>query len=399
VRWLRFAFKILAGIAIVAVGAIAVLLVALWLDHFRETTLPAPTGKFPVGRMTLVFSDPLHTDPMAPGPGATRELFVWIWYPAAQRQPQQALDDYMPAASRKAMEGGLFITLLNRDPARVRAHSLRDARLSPGQTSYPVAIMRTGGATLATNYTTLAEDLASHGFVVVGFDAPYRSLAVVFPDGRVIARSPGNNLDLAYGPQQEQLANRLVRAWSGDTGYVLDRLDGLNKEDPAGRFTGRLDLSRVGVFGHSIGGATALQFCHDDARCKAGIDVDGLVVGDGALNGMQKPFLFLMSDHRSEPESERVPVLAKIRSVYDRLPAESRLMVTLRGANHFGFSDGTKNHIVMGAMRTVGKQMDGRRQLELSEHYIDAFFDVYLNGGPSSELKARADFPEVESLP
>ena len=74
-------------------------------------------------------------------------------------------------------------------------------------------------------------------------------------------------------------------------------------------------------------------------------------------------------------------------------------MVTLRGANHFGFSDGTKNHIVMGAMRTVGKQMDGRRQLELSEHYIDAFFDVYLNGGPASELKARADFPEVESLP
>jgi len=40
------------------------------------------------------------------------------------------------------------------------------------------------------NYSTLAEDLASHGYVVVAFDAPYRTGQVVFPDGRVIARTP-----------------------------------------------------------------------------------------------------------------------------------------------------------------------------------------------------------------
>jgi predicted dienelactone hydrolase len=60
-----------------------------------------------------------------------------------------------------------------------------------------------------------------------------------------------------------------------DTAFVLDRLGRLNAGNPPGKFTDRLDLTQVGVFGHSLGGATAAQFCHDDPRCKAGIDIDG----------------------------------------------------------------------------------------------------------------------------
>ena len=89
-------------------------------------------------------------------------------------------------------------------------------------------------------------------------------------------QAPQNDLDLVGGPQADQLANKLVQAWTADTGFALDQLERLNASDPSGRFLGRLDMQRVGVFGHSLGGATALLFCHDDSRCKAGIDVDGL---------------------------------------------------------------------------------------------------------------------------
>jgi predicted dienelactone hydrolase len=41
---------------------------------------------------------------------------------------------------------------------------------------------------LTIDFTTLAEDLASHGYVVVGFDAPYRTFVVVLPDNRVVIR-------------------------------------------------------------------------------------------------------------------------------------------------------------------------------------------------------------------
>jgi predicted dienelactone hydrolase len=260
--------------------------------------------------------------------------------------------------------------------------------------------MRAGLAGLVASYSSLAEDLASHGYVVVGFDAPHRSSVVVLPDGRVIARAPRNNADLVAGHEQARLAERLVREWSDDMGFALDQLERLNASDPSGRFLGRLDMERVGVFGHSLGGATALTFCHDDPRCKAGIDVDGAPLGEVINEGVTQPFLFLLSDHGGAPEAERHEVEAKIRSIYDRLPRDRRSRITIQGANHFMFSDDAallKVPVVMGALRTLGViRLDGRRQLAVASHCIVSFFDVYLKGSPASRLESQREYPEIQ---
>jgi predicted dienelactone hydrolase len=143
------------------------------------------------------------------------------------------------------------------------------------------------------NYSTLAEDLASHGYVVVGFDAPYRTRVIVFPDGRVIERTPENNPELYSGEELTRRADKLLAAWTADAAFVLDRLEQLSSPDASSKFSGRLDMSRVGLFGHSFGGATAAQFCCQDARCKAGIDVDGSLHGSVVQEGIHKPFMFL----------------------------------------------------------------------------------------------------------
>jgi dienelactone hydrolase len=404
VRWL---IKAIAAVVMLSIFGITVLLGLLLLDHNSDTTLPAPTGPFAVGRTTYVWSDHARPDLLAPQLGTKRELVAWIWYPAAPPQPSQTFDDYMPAPLRTAMEGGGLLTLLTRDLSRVHAHSIRDAEVSPQQHSYPVVLMRTGGAALTIDYTSLAEDLASHGYVVVGFDAPYRSWVVVLPDGRVIARAPRNNMDLVGGPQADQLANKLVRAWTADTGFALDQLERLNKSDPSGSFLGRLDMQRVGVFGHSLGGATALLFCHDDSRCKAGIDVDGAPLGSVIAEGVTQPFMFLLSDHSGEsvdaenPESIR-QAGANIRSIYDRLPSDRRLEIVVQGANHYMFSDGAmlKSPLIMRAMRMLGiVRLDGRRQVAVTAHCISTFFDVYLKGAAAGELKSLSEFPEIEIVP
>src|SRR6202163_1969983 len=392
------AIKIVVVVALFAVVAIAFLLGLMWLDHTRGTTLPAPTGPFAVGRTTYAWSDPAHLDPMAPQPGTKRELLAWIWYPAPPRQPSQTVVDYLPAPWRTALErqsGVLLTQFLTRDLSRVRAHSIRDAEVSAQQRSYPVVFMRAGLAALTTDYTTLAEDLASHGYVVVGFDAHYRSWVIVLPDGRVIARAPENNVDLVGGPQAEQLANKLAQAWSADIGFALDQLERLNASDSSARFLGGLDIQRVGVCGHSLGGATALQFCHDDFRCKAGIDVDGAPLGSVVADGVTQPFMFLLSDHRGEGDAGEPEAIrqagANIHSIYDRLPSDRRLMIMIRGAGHYLFSDDgamLKGSLAMRVMRTLGiVRLDGRRQVALTVLYISTFFDVYLKGAPVSQLK------------
>ena len=194
--------KLVRGVVLFALSGVAVLPALLWLDHCRETELPKPTGSFAVGRTTYVWSEQAHSAPMSPQPGTGHELLAWIWYPAAPGQPAQMVDDYLPTPWRKAVErqrGLLIDQFLTRDLSRVITHSIRDAGLSPLQHSYPVIVMRAGLAGLVTGYASLAEDLASHGYVVVGFDAPYRTSVVVFPDGRVIERAPENNADLLSG--------------------------------------------------------------------------------------------------------------------------------------------------------------------------------------------------------
>jgi dienelactone hydrolase len=408
-RLARRIFRSFALLAALGVLGVVVLFGSLWLEHRIETTLPIPTGSFAVGRATYVWADDATPDMLAPVPGTKRELLAWVWYPAAAGQSPATMDDYLPAPWRAAIErdrGTLIDKFLTRDLSRVHAHSIRNADVSPRQRSYPVAIMRGGASAGVTNYSTLAEDLASHGYVVVGFDAPYRTSVVVFPDGRVMRRTPENNPERCLelrNPEQAGCVSKLLSAWTADIAFALDRLARLNGSDASGRLTGRLDLTRVGVFGHSFGGATAAQFCHEDSRCKAGIDLDGAPFGSVVREGLHQPFMFVLSDqiHSSDPETRQV--LANIQSIYDRLPPDGRLRILIRGANHFLFSDDgglLKSHIVLGTLRMAGiTGIYGRRQLAVTAYCVHRFFDAYLKGASISRLTISSPlYPEIQVL-
>jgi len=402
----RRIFKGFAVLAMLGLFGFGALLGALWLERRTELTLPPPTGSFAVGRAIYDWTADARLDTLAPVPGTSRELLVWIWYPSAAEQ-SAAMDDYVPAQMRAAggPKGGL-LRLLTRDLSKVHAHSFRNSDVSPQQRSYPVVIMRAGASLEVWNYSTLAEDLASHGYVVVGFDAPYRTFSVVFPDGRVMRRIPENNPELCLektGQERDRCANRLLTAWTADIAFVLDRLEQLNASDASGKFTGRLDMMRVGVFGHSFGGAAAALFCHEDSRCKAGIDVDGAPHGSVIQAGIDRPFMFLLSDHSHESDPEGSQIGANIQSIYDRLPPNGRAFIAIRGANHFLFSDDGamwKSRIVLRTLHMLGiLGIDGRRQLAVTAYCLRSFFDAYLKGAGSSRLKISSPlYPEIQVL-
>ncbi len=360
-RLARRIFKGFAVLAMLVVLGVGVLLVSLWLERRTEIMLPTPTGPFAVGRAIYDWTDEAHSDALAPVPGTKRELLVWIWYPSPAGQ-SIAMDDYVPAQMRAAAgpASGPW-SLLTRDASKVHGHSIRDADVSPQQRSYPVVIMRAGASAGVVGYSTLAEDLASHGYVVVGFDAPYRTGIVVFSDGRVMRRTPENNPELCAEKalaQQAPCMSKLLTAWTADIAFVLDRLERVNTSNASGKFMGRLDLTRVGVFGHSFGGATAAQFCHDDSRCKAGIDVDARPFGSVIQASLHQPFMFLLSRHGDSSDAVSRQIMANIQAIYDRLPPDSRLRIEIRGANHFTFSDDgalLKSGVVRGVLRVLAR--------------------------------------------
>jgi dienelactone hydrolase len=390
-----------AGIVLVVVlVGVATVIGLVRREHGSEMTLPVPTGPFAVGRTSFTWTNDALTDDLAPAPGTRRTVFVWVWYPAVT-SPQAETAPYLPPAWREAQAdslGTLMREYLNRDTARIRTNSVAEAAVSPGQRSYPVVIMRPGGGASTLEFTTLAEDLASHGYVVAGFDAPYRTGTVVFPDGRVVKRTAANNPETMRYDAARQLADKLLPMWTTDTAFVVDQLERLNASDPSGRFVGRLATARLGMFGHSFGGATALQFCHDDRRCKAGIDIDGMPFGSVISEGATQPFLLLMSDHSREAETvEARDVTRDIHSLYDHLKND-RHVVMIRRANHFTFSDQmvVKSSYFIRAFLLMTRGPSALRGLGMARAYVHTFFDVYLKGAPVADLtRLRESYPEV----
>jgi dienelactone hydrolase len=392
--------KIAGILTVVVLCSVAALVGMVRVEHGTAMTLPAPTGRNAVGRTTFTWTNDALADELAPDAATRRTVFVWLWYPASTSRPAPAAP-YLPAPWREAQNGSLRTLMrefLNRDTARIRTNSVVDPAVSLEQPSYPVVILRPGGGALTTEFTTLAEDLASHGYFVVGFDAPYRSGVVVFPDGRVVTRVAANNPETMSYEDGKRLANKLLPMWTTDAAFVVDRLERLNAADPSGRFAGRLALGRLGVVGHSFGGATALQFCHDDSRCKAGIDMDGMPFGSVVREGAAQPFLFLFSDHsREAATAEGRAVIADLHAVYDHLQG-SRHVVMIRGANHFTFSDQmvVKSSYFIRAFLLITRGPSALRGLAIARAYVRTFFDVYLKGAAVADLVTlRQSYPEV----
>jgi len=320
---------------LVPILAIGLLLVSLRIEHSFETSLPGPTGSSPVGRTSYAWPQGV----------------VWIWYPSTGGAP----DDYFPPAIRQQVEHArayVINKLLTRDLSKVHAHSARDAALPTQQQAYPVVIMTSG-----LGFSTLAEDLASHGYVVAGFD---------------IERPNDQNPENFSGAEKERVAQQLQDESVAHIRVVIDQLAQLNR---SGKFAGRLDMTRIGLIGHSLGGATVAQFCAEDSRCGAGIDLDGALRRRVVEMGIHHPFMFLLADHAGDNDPESLRIKADIQSVYDRLPLNGRLRVEMRGAKHFGFSDDAvvKSHILLAAFG-----IHGRHQLEETARYVHGFFDAQL---------------------
>ena len=163
----------------------------------------------------------------------------------------------------------------------------------------------------------------------------------------------------------------------------------------AGSFEGKLDLDRLGVFGHSTGGGAAVEFCWSEDLCKVGLAIDAWLEPYSrpmTEEGLSKPFLFMESARWNQGEDNRNEPL------FDTLYANSqgeKYWLEIKGTRHTDFAE-LPALTPLFLVPRLGNPFYGGRVLQIVNTYSLAFFDYYLKGVGSALLKGpSSEFPEV----
>jgi pimeloyl-ACP methyl ester carboxylesterase len=383
--------------------------------------LPAPEGHFTVGRVMYHWTDLSRPEALSGKTGAHREIMVYVWYPAAEATKPASPAPYWPdfKAAKAALSDNDFKDML--DPAGEEieraglpiTHAIEGASMSRDKAEYPVLIFSHGWGMQSPFYTAALEDLASHGYVVAAVDHPYDTGITVFPDGRVVKFAQDKYDAAAKKPNEltDYIVER-IEVMATDVRFVIDQLSRYNSNAQLGSpFAGHLHLSRLGAFGHSIGGMTSARACQIDVRIRACIDEDSLLNGSPfSVTIPQQPFLLfsavvadLFSEKKLHPSDETLARLRLSRGEYDEELKKQQnkqnqqfadikggayrvMLFDLPGFTHQSFSDLP----LLAADHDQAKWDEARYNFQIVQAYIRGFFDKYLKDNRNTLLDAES---------
>ncbi|UNO43245.1 alpha/beta hydrolase [Streptomyces sp. MST-110588] len=342
----------------------------------ERLALLRPTGRHAVGRDTVHLTDQHRRDPWVPEAGA-RELMVSMYYPARAHSGGRAA--YMTEEEARLLLEDREITAVSAATlSGTRTHARAGATPEPGR--FPLVVLSPGFSVSRTTLTGLAEDLASRGYVVAAVDHAYESVGTAFPGGRMLKCAACDKIDT--------VGTAAAARWRAtDLSFVLDRLTG---PAPAWRYAHAIDPRRIGMAGHSMGGAGTAAAMAGDRRVRAGVTMDGPFAAPGPASGLDgRPFMMLgtASDHSpgKDPGWDQG---------WTRLDGWKRWL-TVAGSGHFAFTDLP----VLGAQLGLddpSEPLPGRRAGEITRAYVGAFFDLHLRGIPQPLLTGPSPSnPEV----
>jgi predicted dienelactone hydrolase len=319
-RALKLIFRAVA--AVVAI-VLLVFVVRMWLTEPRppaagsESARRLEPGPFEVGSIDHTFIDATRPTMANGGVPASskRELVATIWYPLA--------DD----------------------------------------SAHPLAVYSHGFMSLRIGGAYLAEDLASHGYVVVSADFPLTNFF-----------APG-------GPNVDDGVNQ-----PADVEVMIDHV--LEWDASERPFKGIIDRDRIGVFGVSLGGLTSTLVAYHpklrDPRVRAAISIAGPMILFSEKFFARSDVAFLMIGGTSDAMVDYDHNAALVPQL---VPGGE--LVTVRGGTHAGFSN-----FASGVMRVLGNPDDiGCRAIAGHLHVVPHHNPFASLGGPEEGMLANPDVP------
>ena len=273
--------------------------------------LPAPSGSYTVATEIETWKDNSRLEAFTENPSDIRRIVVQYWYPtaasiSAESNTHPYIDQPDKRMSAFAQAMGLPQFLVEHIQ-EVKTHSLYGQKVHPDTGALPVVIFSHGLGGMKSQNTIQAEELASHGYLVIAADHAFDAYLTIFDDATTADyRSSGGDISNEaefWAVREPQLETR-----THDISFILDmvssRKTNPNDVKEVNVLWQRADLNRVGIFGHSFGGATSLMALSRDSRIRAAIALDGWMVPvpEATIDaGTDKPVLCLGQERWDEP--------------------------------------------------------------------------------------------------
>jgi len=356
--------------------------------------IPSPSGDFEIGTRIYEFTDTSRKE-IYSGKDEPRRFLIQTWYPADVKSSDKKspwmenADLYAPAIATYIELPSFSLDHL----ALVKVPAYKNAEVANNK--FPVILFSHGWNGFNAQNTNQMLDLASHGFIVIGMQHTYGAILTAFEDGTVAPNNPAAFYHDTSSPEYEPVARILADQWAGDMSFVLDQLSAWNKE-PGNPFYGKLDMSRIGVYGHSTGGGAAVELCGRDSRCNALLGMDAFMrpVSTTVLeSGTTQPSFFMFSQEWSDLTDSRNNFL--FNKFYANTP-QGLGVITIEGTKHYDFTDIPLLSLLAPELQLKGP-LDGKRVTEIVNSYLVDFFEMALNDKPSSLFDDKfSTFSEVK---
>ncbi len=352
-----------------------------------------------IGTTDIFLTDSARHDKLAPKKNTLRRLYIKAWYPS-DNSDGKPVNNYMEHYDTKILLSMYKSLGMNDSLVKVLmsspTYSFQNLKLSDAQQQYPVLIFSQGYYFgLAELYTSLMENLASHGYIVFSITHPYEQPIVDFPDGYT-ARMKKKFAALgflqwviadkfqfrsAFKPKnQDRMTRRYLRKlkrfdksmdiWMADNLFFVNYLDSLEMTQPNSIFSNRLNMTQMGSFGQSFGGAVAGQLAYKTQRFKAAANLDCFQFGDIIDNDLNTPFLLI--------QSQQMPKWAIGNDIIYSNTTSPFYSVMLKNSKHYITSDATMLPVSEVKRAKLIGDIKGPDAIGILNKYLLNFFDYYV---------------------
>lgn len=267
---------------------------------------------------------------------------------------------------------------------------------------YPLVVFSHGSFGVKTSNTSTYMELASHGYVVCSIDHPYHSMFTVDADGKYtmvntsfVQEVLDCNNDVYDDKEDLNLTKKWIKLRTEDISFVIDTIIKNAKDNGLGPVYQLIDTDKIGLMGHSLGGAASAQVARERDDIDAVIDIDGEMSGeyidfiDGkpVLNSKiyPVPILNFYSDDVMNLLKANPDFTYPNKAVSDTAP--NAYDVYIKGTNHMSLTDlplfsPLLTKLICGSVKKINSQTkaDKYYAIETMNNIVLKFFDSYLKG-------------------